>query len=427
MSNEVSNQLLILGNGFDLAAGLKSSYPDFFKYRFIQIFNKLCGQEAIGKDIDIFEFSKNYFESDNGFQVILKKVLQDPDSDITFWDAIFLSQNAGIRSHGSNWYDIESLIRATLIYSLLPLHDHKQSETLSILETITTNFISEVIKKILNRHATSNKDISKLQTFLIKELFKFENEFGEYIFEQKQNNKYYLKHSKRILSHILYDPQALQKENITSEIEVISFNYTTTIYDIQNLSLNFPIFNWHNVHGYFTNNSNQHLGHPIFGIDASDIEENSPLIPFTKTYRVATSSTLPKDQLNLLYNVRNLVFFGHSLSKADYAYFESLFDYYNLYSSDLHLTFYYGTYSKKDTIEKLLTSGKNDYNFEQLGELIDTENNKEMNKATNEVYNLIYHYGKTLNNNHGNNLFHRLLLEGRVQILPYEGARIWNL
>ncbi|MCD7120326.1 bacteriophage abortive infection AbiH family protein [Limosilactobacillus agrestis] len=424
MSNEVSNQLLILGNGFDLAAGLKSSYPDFFKYRFIQIFNKLCGQKAIGMDIDIFEFSRKYFESDNGFQIILKKVLQDPDSDITFWDAIFLSQNAGIRSHGSNWYDIESLIRATLIFSLLPLHDHKQSETLPILETITKNFISEVIKNFPNRRSNPDNDISKLQTFLIKELFKFENRFGEYIFKQKENNIYYLMHSNQILSNILDDPQKLQKQNITSKIEVISFNYTTTMQDIHDLGLNFPIFNWHNVHGYF---SNQHSGHPIFGIDATDIEENSPLIPFTKTYRVATSSSLSKDQLNLLYNVRNLVFFGHSLSKADYSYFESLFDYYNLYSSDLHLTFYYGTYSKNDTKEKLLTSGKNDYNFEQLGELIDTENNKEMNRATNEVYNLIYHYGKTLNNNHGNNLFHRLLLEGRVQILPYDGARIWNL
>ncbi|MBB1096181.1 hypothetical protein H5R92_08400 [Limosilactobacillus sp. BG-MG3-A] len=424
MSNEVSNQLLILGNGFDLAAGLKSSYPDFFKYRFIQIFNKLCGQKAIGMDIDIFEFSRKYFESDNSFQIILKKVLQDPDSDITFWDAIFLSQNAGIRSHGSNWYDIESLIRATLIFSLLPLQDHKQSETLPILETITKNFISEVIKNFPNRRSNPDNDISKLQTFLIKELFKFENRFGEYIFKQKENNIYYLMHSNQILSNILDDPQKLQKQNITSKIEVISFNYTTTMQDIHDLGLNFPIFNWHNVHGYF---SNQHSGHPIFGIDATDIEENSPLIPFTKTYRVATSSSLSKDQLNLLYNVRNLVFFGHSLSKADYSYFESLFDYYNLYSSNLHLTFYYGTYSKNNTKEKLLTSGKNDYNFEQLGELIDTENNKEMNRATNEVYNLIYHYGKTLNNNHGNNLFHRLLLEGRVQILPYDGARIWNL
>ena len=29
--NETSKQLLIIGNGFDLACGLKSQYTDFFK------------------------------------------------------------------------------------------------------------------------------------------------------------------------------------------------------------------------------------------------------------------------------------------------------------------------------------------------------------------------------------------------------------
>lgn len=31
-NNQPTKQLIILGNGFDLACGLKSSYSDFFKY-----------------------------------------------------------------------------------------------------------------------------------------------------------------------------------------------------------------------------------------------------------------------------------------------------------------------------------------------------------------------------------------------------------
>ena len=34
MENENKKQLIILGNGFDLACGLKSSYNDFFEQRF---------------------------------------------------------------------------------------------------------------------------------------------------------------------------------------------------------------------------------------------------------------------------------------------------------------------------------------------------------------------------------------------------------
>ena len=33
-NNEIIKQLLIIGNGFDLACGLKSSYNDFFEYIF---------------------------------------------------------------------------------------------------------------------------------------------------------------------------------------------------------------------------------------------------------------------------------------------------------------------------------------------------------------------------------------------------------
>jgi len=32
-------------------------------------------------------------------------------------------------------------------------------------------------------------------------------------------------------------------------------------------------------------------------------------------------------------------FFGHSLSKADYSYFQAIFDLYNIYSSEINLIF----------------------------------------------------------------------------------------
>lgn len=63
-NNKIINQLLIIGNGFDLACGLKSSYNDFFEYIFdenncsdyrfnfwICIFKELSQQDKFMKKI----------------------------------------------------------------------------------------------------------------------------------------------------------------------------------------------------------------------------------------------------------------------------------------------------------------------------------------------------------------------------------------
>ena len=36
--------------------------------------------------------------------------------------------------------------------------------------------------------------------------------------------------------------------------------------------------------------------------------------------------------------------FGHSLSELDYSYFQTIFDHYDLYASNISLTFYYKVY-----------------------------------------------------------------------------------
>lgn len=77
-------------------------------------------------------------------------------------------------------------------------------------------------------------------------------------------------------------------------------------------------------------------------------------------------------------------FYGHSLSEADYSYFQSIFDYYDLYeNTNVSLTFYYSEgYEQNDAI-----------------------------------YGLISEYGKTLTNKEqGKNLIHKLLLENRLKI-----------
>ncbi len=83
-------------------------------------------------------------------------------------------------------------------------------------------------------------------------------------------------------------------------------------------------------------------------------------------------------------NEIEIKFYGHSLSEADYSYFQSIFDYYNLYSNDkVSLVFYYSK------------------GYEQY----------------EAIYKLINVYGRTLaNENQGKNLMHKLLLENRLKI-----------
>ena len=92
-------------------------------------------------------------------------------------------------------------------------------------------------------------------------------------------------------------------------------------------------------------------------------------------------SILPKNDNQLI----EIKFYGHSLSEADYSYFQSIFDFYNLYNNNnVSLLFYYSK------------------GYEQ----------------NDEIYRLINSYGKTFDNkDQGKNLIHKLLLENRLKIV----------
>lgn len=76
-----SKQLLILGNGFDLHCGLKSSYKDFFRSEILYAANGL-------------------------------KLLQPGVSG--FWESLLLEYYKAYDNQDYNWCDIERIIRDTL-------------------------------------------------------------------------------------------------------------------------------------------------------------------------------------------------------------------------------------------------------------------------------------------------------------------------
>lgn len=400
-SNKEIKQLIILGNGFDLACGLKSSYSDFFKYRFEQ----LSGQDTI-----------NEYYSKNIKGASMEKFKKLIDESTSFWDIVFITEFINTNENKKlEWNNIEHTIYKVLHY-------------------ITTNDdstkLSDNCKNILKNVSYS----FKYSEFLFNELQKFENFFGEYILSQKLDNHNYLEKDipLKLAKIINFDILLTNLRSTQSkDLSVLSFNYTLlkddiSFYRIKDIfcskgkefvdskdytenTLDSILDNWLNIHGNAIDTS------IIFGIDSnivnnlkhSSLEYNLE-IKFTKTFRVALNNSL-RSINPLSKNINLITFYGHSLSSADFSYFESIFDMYNLYSSDLKLEFFYGTYDF--TWEE---KNHKDIDYFKLLKYVNNQNDSIKQSLMTNIYNLLNDYGSSLSNNHGDNLLHRLLLEGRI-------------
>ncbi|QNQ80208.1 AbiH family protein [Lactobacillus sp. PV034] len=260
-----------------------------------------------------------------------------------------------------------------------------------------------------------------LENSVIKDLEQFEENFGKYI-SNELNNKYY--------SNVAVLINKLVKDNIDKEIslDVLNFNYSINQQDaeaiikrINRVSLN----SWRNIHGtarYFGEEMK-----PIFGIDMHDILENENAsysgelseqnynfnklpfndskVIFTKFFRLLFGN---KDNSNIALNkfssnIDKIIFYGHSLSHADYSYFESIFDMYDIYNihSKVELDFYYHHVHNPQNSKKL-----------------NTENINSRRSSVKNIVNLLTSYGQTLGKeNHGENIVNRLILEQRLHVL----------
>lgn len=309
------------------------------------------------------------------------------DKNISFWDFYFYSYKDTL----SNWADVEyflnklltinsdntnleldlqknidMIIRFKYLRSRLNLDKKFTEEFEELKEYFTADKETLILLFVILYN--SKYDIEKhsetyFYDFLFNELNRFEENFNDYLMNLQNEN--YKKSSKHLLEELSHNEC----------YNLLSFNYTAPC-------INDSICNIvRNIHGKLEN-------HPIIGIDSKGIDPNSPIFRFTKTYRIMTLANDKQDKL-LPKSIKNIVFYGHSLAPADYSYFQSIFDYYNIYDNDITLVFYYSIYDK----------------------------NKEQDiKRTqfNSVSRLINQYGSTFHNEKGENLMHKMLLEGRL-------------
>lgn len=436
MQNNTLNELLIIGNGFDLQCKLKTKYTDFFskKYgidflteKYIEKFPEQtviqCKQKAIDFFINVFKEklynlnvekfiqsnSDSYGYLINYFKQIFRQNFSDFEPTLTNWDIIFISSYVLMsNSDKFQWVDIEKMIfkTVTIVFK-------NKKEIFS-----NSEFPNDQARmKFINIVQYCFKDNKDLSTSMLDSLKKFEKSFALYIKNLIYKSKdHYFKRSEKLLKYLT----SSYNEEIV-HLDVINFNYSLDE-NIVNQMIhekrfsNITFNSWTNIHGVASWNDSytrsqinklhsnyKRLAPPIFGIDwhdisdtTNDVDFNDPRIIFTKSFRLIDNqvNNMRDKKHQFQKNINKIIFFGHSLGHADYSYFESLFDIYNIYDSNIELNFYYKKGSS-DFLDRLSAQ-----------------------KTLEEIIKLLTSYGQTSTNQHGENIVNKLLLEQRLNLLP---------
>ncbi|EAC8603988.1 hypothetical protein ABS754_002900 [Listeria monocytogenes] len=408
--NEVTKKetgLIIIGNGLDINSGLSSRFIQYYKARCAKL--GLIINENYNL-VDAKAIQVNIMRPDGEGVHAIRDIVSicaegELRKHITFWDLVLIFSDK--ITGDENWcniertifdvvFDLRGYLEKTFEQSILKLSYSKISITsspyiknlLSLVKDFNDNhkkyiwFLAYIEK--IRENDSDYKDIT-LERFLLLELNKYENDFMEYINETTSANEEYLNERKTSIQQMIDD-----NPNLTN-INIMNFNFTCDIFESltdNQIELGTEV----NVHGKVNSKV-------IFGIDTKSLE----------TVRLDLGYDLTKTSRKLAMNkekaisvldktISTIIFYGHSLSEADYAYFQSLFDYLDIYNNPIKLTFYYTNYLKG----------------EQDLETVRREQTKAVRK-------LIVEYGSTLDNEaKGKNLLHKLLLEERIGVFELE-------
>lgn len=377
------NVLLVIGNGFDCQCELKSTYYDFL----IEIIrnnekNKAEDEKILSEYLDYIEYCSSKFEINNLSQIYFRN---SQIEELNIWYLIFLYKKLLMEK---DWNFIESqifqeitednddlnifskvsfgiltrylfdnsldsnvkLVFSNLDYNLLPniynvlaynLYKKINNKKHNNIDIVYKNLISELDvwkeineKKILDIENDDNSNekirinileekklINCVAEVLLEELKEVECDFIMYLKNEIKTQNNYLDNAKNLAKYIL-------KFNENVNCNIILFNYTNPWEEDVNFrdtSINVNLVK--NIHGNLENNS------IIFGVDDNKIDASSEGYRFTKVSRIMGMNAAGKVESVpiksiLTPSIEKVIFYGHSLSDADYGYFRMIFDEY---------------------------------------------------------------------------------------------------
>lgn len=403
------NQIVIIGNGFDLECGLDSRFSDFFAERRPLLDATLEEVHAAG-----CTYWGRYL-SDRG---------------ITAWDVVLAAESDDL------WCDVEGAIarwvephdkgetvmggvvrelRGTTALTKIPgLRESASANLASKLKTYDARVLDEAPEKALaiflaQAHRQDVVDILKgrrsIASVMLGELHRFEREFAAYMRRMLEAHEGYAERSADLLRQILgYAPSDEEPGERPWRGAVLNFNYTVPG---PSPSADASALAMVNVHGRLEDDD------IVFGIDGREYMESDDTLPFTKTYRLLALGTegiahiadgvrMRSEAVDRGSAVDTIKFYGHSLNAADYSYFQALFDGVDIYGGSTRLLFLYRPWR--------------DGSGRRVPERAARED------LYRRVTHLLAEYGSTMDNaDHGKNLVHKLLLEGRLAVRRLPG------
>ena len=429
-------QILIIGNGFDLECGLESTFKNFFDWRFNTVY-KQYNRDYISRYNSInWEDGLHGIEKLNSEKALVELIEKSLDGlllkelDIPFWDCVFILAKFYLsKTQLNQWCDVENII-----YNVIPfafegkyrfkdfktnLRFSEAQEKWDYLRSKTGPFEPLITKSVIRSRckATFKNDIKLLSKqsgtsrlkkteYLLTQLYEFEDRFADFINHQMHIKKAsYESAANKLIRCLASNPYA----SGSVFLDVLSFNYSLdrSFANIQfSNDKDIHIVSWCNIHGVANKSEskfpNKNHWRPIFGIDNHDISDKKtsedPRIMFTKSYRLLDNNifSLTSSEHARYNNTALITVYGHSLNRADYSYFETIFDENNLYSSRTKLRVYYN--GKENDIE-------------------------EKHNCITNVVNLLNNYGQTLGDTHGENIVNKMILENRLEVLPNENLK----
>lgn len=315
MIKDLKNVKLVIGNGYDLHCGLKSSYADFFM-------RDVGKNDYFNKWLDEFEgkISLNDFDAEQSKEDVWVE-FKNIDK-LNIWDLFFYIKTKIANQNNKKvwlWCDIE-----TVMYNSLKSYDSREGNT----NLFTWEYVYKVVNKemqanfdcfevyvmakviLKKRNMEGFKNIDEFYYYILDELNQFEKEFGMFI--DKKRYSYYYSSFKVTNSDFENRSKMTLQElcNVDNLVSIDSFNYD----DIANDDLNKIL---HNING--------NLEIPIFGIDSNLCSASDPRFIFTKTNRRMELEMIDFEcQKDIAFD--NVIVYGHSLSSNDYSYFFPLLD-----------------------------------------------------------------------------------------------------
>lgn len=241
------NQLIVLGNGFDIHCGLKSRYSDFFLDRFKRLF---CKDEDNAQQIEelkdnldekrckILSFISdirnhlNFSLNDNNDCDYFKRYKEEfpSEKNITRWDLFFLFADTCVDKSVNKyeWQDVESLIFDVISIALNAKSNYKMHYVKNVqIGPYEDEGIKLFSKVVYYLSFTGHNMDEEIAAELLRELKKFEHSFAKYITNQidlNQTRSGYVNNAIKLYKRISKYSQSNRRSG-SDKVDVLSFNY----------------------------------------------------------------------------------------------------------------------------------------------------------------------------------------------------------